>query len=470
MKNRIFSSLAILCICLLGGGAYLLMSGEQNPEISGTVAPVSDKIEEKITNDPAQDTVAAKVDQKTLPQPESENQTIKPESQIQSDFLAVARLALNDSDIPVRIRTIRRLRNEVSEDGLALVQQFLDDPDDKVVASALNTLAIIGQNELFRDQVYTILKNCAVDKNFSDRATALVIAAQFGKNDDLLPVIYDYISVNDSSSQIETANISLAATALSALGTPACVDPLREILALTNDSQVTEKVFYSLSRIGSPEATTILQQQLTQGDIQNRVNSAMALAVVNKPEYNDILLEAVVSQDVNEQVLKAIARSAAGPEIFKQAFYDNEIDRQTLKQDLGILKDSLLISTNETRKGIMETVAPLLDSEDAELEVDAIKIMGMGFGDEDTVDVLEPKLKSTDTEVRKAAVYAYGCYIKKDNYKPLLDLIWDDDEAVRRQAFGFAMEYIDQTDYAILEKAKNHEDELIREQISAILN
>lgn len=470
MKKRISRSIVIACICLLGGVAYFLMSGKQKMEISEQVTSVSDEIEEKVINEPTQGTIVSKVDQKTFPQPEPKSQTVEPEGQSQSDFLAAARLALNDSDISVRVKAIRRLRNEVSEDGLALVQQFLDDPDDKVVASALNTLAIIGQNELFSDRVYSILKNCAVDKNFSDRATALVIAAQFSKNEDLLPVISNYISVDDSTGQIETANISLAATALSAIGTPACVEPLGEILALTNNPGVTKKIFNTLSRIGSPEATTILQQQLTQGDIQNRVNSALALASVNKPEYNEILLETVVSQGVNEKVLRAIARSSAGPEVFKQALYEYEIDREALKQDIDILKDSLLVSTNETREGIMETVKPLLNSGDTELEVDAIKIIGMGFGDENTVEVLAPKLKSTDTKVRQAAVYAYGSYIKQDNYKPLLGLIWDSDEVVRRQAFGLAMEYIDQSDYSILEKAKNHEDELIREQISAILN
>jgi HEAT repeat protein len=469
MKNRISRSIVIFCICLLGVGAYLLMSGKQKTEISEPISAVSDKIEENIINEPAQGSVAAKVE-KTLTEPEFENQTAKPKGQIPSEFLAAAQLALNDSDIPVRVKTVRRLRNEVSDEGLALVQKFLDDPEDKVVASALNTLAIIGQNELFSDRVYTILKNCAVDKNFSDRATALVLAAQFSKNEDLLPVITDYISVNDSTGQVETANISLAATVLSAIGTPACVEKLGEILALTKNPVVTKKVFNTLSRINSPEATAILQQQLTQGDVQNQVNSAMALAAVDKPAYNDLLLQAVVSEGVNEQVLRAVARSKVGPEVFKQALYEYDIDRETLKQDIGILKDSLLISTNETRKGIMETVTPLLNSGDAELEVDAIKIMAMGFGDEDTAEVLAPKLKSTDIEVRQAAVYAYGSYIKHDNYKPLLDLIWDSDENVRRQAFGLAMEYIDQSDYSILEKAKNHEDELIREQISLILN
>jgi HEAT repeat protein len=118
----------------------------------------------------------------------------------------------------------------------------------------------------------------------------------------------------------------------------------------------------------------------------------------------------------------------------------------------------------------METVAPLLDSGDAELEVDAIKILGMGFGEEDTVEIIEPKLKSADTEVRKAAVYAYGSYTNQDNYKPLLDLIWDSDEGIRRQSLVLAIQYIDQSDYPILEKAKNHEDEFIREKVSSILN
>lgn len=468
MKDRSSRSLVIIGILLLGVVACLLMLDRQNSEKSEPVASAPAKIEQKIINEPSEDTVATNSDRKIIPQPESEK--AEPEGQIQADFLGEALQALNDPDITVRIKAVRRLRNEISEEGVSLVQRFIEDPDDRVVKSALNSLAFIGQNELFRDRVYTILENSVIDKNFPERGTALVIAAKFSKNERLLPVIYDFISGNDSTDQNLNSSISIAATALSAIGTPACVDPLHEILTLTNDPKVTRKVFNTLSRIDSPEADTILQQQLTKGNIQNRVNSAMALAAVNKPAYNDILLEAVVSEDVNEQVLKAIAKNPAGPEIFKNAIYDNDIEKETLTQYIQILQDSMLVSTNETRKGIMETVALLLDSGDTELEVNAINILGMGFGEEDTVDIIEPKLKSTDTKVRKAAVYAYGCYTNQDNYKPLLDLIWDSDEGVRRQSFFLAKTFLDESDYPILEQAKNHEDEFIRDQISSILN
>jgi HEAT repeat protein len=118
----------------------------------------------------------------------------------------------------------------------------------------------------------------------------------------------------------------------------------------------------------------------------------------------------------------------------------------------------------------MDAVRPLVDSNDPDLQVQAIKIMGMGFGSEETTEILNPKLHSSDTRVRKEALNAYLPYIGPENYKTVLEMIWDKDETIRRNALAYAQQFIDDSDHPLLEKALQHEDEAIRKSVSQILN
>ncbi len=393
------------------------------------------------------------------------------QDQIPADFMADARRAVNDPDIATRVQAVRQLRNETSEEAFVLLQGCLSDPSSLVVTSALNSLAFLGDKEAFGEKVFEILREKAVDENFPERGQALVIGALFSGDDRLLPVISDYIAAGTEGGGDNTANIRSAAQALVAIGSPACVDPLQQILDASNDPDVHRMAFATLANIDSPEAVNILQQHLRDfSDTADQLNSAMALAAMNKPEYNDILVETLVNEEVDDQVLAAISRSPAGPAVFEKVIYHNEMDKAEQMKYLDIMQKSMLLCTDKTRAGIMETVTPLLDSGDPDLEMKAIQIFGMGFGDLDTVEILKPKLKSADSQVRKVTVAAYRTYVTEESYKPLLDLIWDKDETVRRQALMIAAKYIEPSDYPILEKAKDHEDDVIREQVSSILN
>ena len=79
-------------------------------------------------------------------------------------------------------------------------------------------------------------------------------------------------------------------------------------------------------------------------------------------------------------------------------------------------------------------------------------------------ELLEPKLKSPDAEVREQAFGSYISSLSSKTYKPLLDLLWDDNEKVRRSAMFFAGHFADNSDAEQLTKALEHEDEYIREQ------
>jgi len=471
MNNRTSRSLAVLFVLLIGFVAYLAMSGPQKTE-----KKPSSEIVEKTIDESAQSTIVAKGDHKTMPQAASAPENNLKETvsgdldQVQTDFLAEARLALTDADPAVRVQAVRNLRHEASEEAISILEGCFNDPSTLVIKSALNSLAFIGNSELFRDKVYEILESKAIDENFPERGLALVIAALFSGDDQLLPIISDYISADSDIEDEKSANIRSAAKALAAIGSPATVDLIEQILISTNDSSLQRLALNSLAKIDSPKAVDILQQQLNNGNSSARLNSAIALAALNKAEYNNILAETLVTQEVDDEIVTAIAQSPASPAVFEKVFYENEIEKEELIQYLELLQDSMLSSINETRAGIMDTVEPMLNSGDPELEAEAIKLFGMGFGQLDTVEILEPKLQIADSKVREAAVYAYKTYVTEDSYKPLLNLIWDEDENIRRNALTFAKQYIDQSDYPILEKAINHEDEFIREQVSSILN
>jgi HEAT repeat protein len=467
MDKRTSRSLVVICILLVGFVAYLWMSGSKKTE-----STPSAEIAEKASDAPAQKT-AAKVMPQPAPISQNKVKAAVPVNQAEAkpDYLAEARRAVNDPDIAVRVQAVRQLRNETSEEAFGLLQDCLNDPSSQVVTSALNSLAFLGDKEVFGEKVYEILRERAVDENFPERGQALIIAALFTRDDRMLPVISDYISADAGGSEEDRmANIRYAAKALIAIKSPACVDPLQQILASSQDPTVRQMVFDTLARIEDPASSAILQQNLRYGDAANRLNSASALAAMNKPEYNDILVETLVNEEVDDQVLAAISRSPAGPAVFEKVIYRNETDKAEQIKYLDIMQNSMLMCPDKTRAGILNTVAPLLDSGDPDLEMKAMQIYGMGFGELETAEVLKPKLKSSDDKVRKVALDAYRPYVTENSYKPLLELIWDKDEAIRRQALMIARQYIDQSDYPLLEKAKDHEDEFIREQVSSILN
>ena len=88
----------------------------------------------------------------------------------------------------------------------------------------------------------------------------------------------------------------------------------------------------------------------------------------------------------------------------------------------------------------------------------------------DIADMLAPELQSPENEVRLEALKSYHVYISPDNYKEVLAMIWDEDEAIRRHALAYAQLFIDGSDRPLLEEALNHKDEVIRTAVSEILN
>ena len=72
--------------------------------------------------------------------------------------------------------------------------------------------------------------------------------------------------------------------------------------------------------------------------------------------------------------------------------------------------------------------------------------------------------------VRKEALEAFMAYATPANYKHLVDLYWDTDEKVRRTAFFFSEEFLNESDLEALEKATTHHDEMIAEHAQIMLH
>jgi len=390
-------------------------------------------------------------------QPSPENEKV---------LLEAARKALDDPDVATRVQIVRQLRYAESEEAIETLYTFLYDDNPAVIKSALNSLAFVGKDGLFKEKVYDILIEKAKDQQFNERGQALVIASMYEPDPKVFAVISDFITEEDKNGTKK----AYAVKALAAIATPNCIAYLNKILEGTTDPNIQKEALYTLSRIENDQAVATLQDKLTSQDSQTQLDTSWALAQQNKPEYNQMLSEVISNRKLNDDAIAVVARSPAGPVLLKDVLANDNLDRQEKVSILNIYAGNMTLTTNDVRTGVMDAVRPLVDSDDPDLQVQAIKIMGMGFGSEETAEVLNPKLRSSDTRVRNEALNAYLPYIGPENYKPVLDMIWDKDETIRRHALAYAQQYVDDSDRPLLEKALNHEDEAIRKSVSQILN
>ncbi|MCP4114917.1 MAG: HEAT repeat domain-containing protein [Desulfobacteraceae bacterium] len=371
-----------------------------------------------------------------------------------------------EEDISDRIRRARKLRQEPSKKNIALLKKFIGSENRTLVLSALNSLAFIGKGTEFEDEILTLLQDKAKDPDFSQRGQALIIASLMAEDERVLPIINEFIAREDNTESY----IRYAVAALAAVGNPACVDSLEKILDRACSPEIHQRAFHTLGKINDAQSTAILEKHLLSGTEQNQAYSAWALAMNNTPGHNEILYQALAAKQLGQETIGVLSRSSAGARILGDLLVEDTFEIADKISTLETLEKSLLLSTGSVRSNIIENVEPLLDSDNYEIQLHALKIVGSGFGDEETLDLISPKLSSPDTRVRKTAVDAYLPYLTESNYKPLLHLIWDEDEAVRRKAFSSAFAYIDDSDRPLLEKALGHQDEFIRNQVFQALN
>jgi HEAT repeat protein len=384
----------------------------------------------------------------------------------EKNLLAVGHSALNNPDGRERAMIASMLRHAESEEAVDLLYQFLDDEDKLVIFHALNSLCLIGiKNSNLKSKVYDILLEKAKDKECPERGNALLFATQVGKDDKILNVISDYIGEDD---QGETSK-RFAVKALAGIANPDCIDYLQEILITSTSPEIHHIALNTLSMIDDEAAAIILEEKLYTSNTQT--SAAMALAQWGKPEYNQILSKAIVCGSLNEEAIAIVAQYSAGPSVLKEFVENNTFSEEETLSLLKIYTEGVLRARGEVRSDTAKAVLPLLESPDRDIQLQAIKILGCGTWEQrDMADMLAPKLKSPEREIRFEALKSYHVYLTPDDYKPVLDMIWDEDETIRRYALGFTENFIDGSDRAILAKALNHEDEAIRKRVSEILN
>ena len=452
-------SIIILCavLLLLSITGYLYVS-----------PPTSDEKRAETALSKPEKTTVITVDQQAQKQETVKSGEITPvASDKDSGRIDAASAAVNDEDISAKFRAILSLRQELSQEAIDILLRFLHDTDGAVVSEAIDTLGFIGLNNSdLKDLVFRILEEKAKDKDFAAAGHALITAAILTEDNRILPVILDYVSEENEGLK------AFAARAMSFIATPECIAPLKVVVEGCDDPQVQRNAFNILARIdNTPEAIDLLQRYMLSPDQDKQARSAWALSRQNKEEHNDILIEAIANHSLPQKGISVVAASPAAHEVFGKVLQKYDTDKKDKIFLLKLLADNAWMASAEVRSGIVDSaLIPLLDSEDTDVEIEAIKTLGKIGTEEDTVDVLIPKLQSENFLVQKNALDTFAKFCTPRTYKPLLDLYWDDDEKIRREAFVLSGRFLNSSDIEVLKKAANHSDEFISKQSKIIMD
>lgn len=457
MDKNYSKSILILCVILflISGIIYLSIRKTSEPEVSRSSQTTEQKAAKK-SDVPA----SQKSDV-----PASQKADITPAHS--GEHLALYDLALkslSDPKITARVQAVLSIRKYPSIEAVDILSRFLDDKDAAVVSVAIDTLGVIGLDSEVKDLVLCLLEEKARDKEFSARGQALITASMVGKDNYLLPVISDYISEGDDTGS------DFAVRAMSFIASPECIPYLRTLLDESEDSEVHENALQILTKIDTPEAFSILHNQLISSDEEKQTTSAWAISAYNSPESNEVLKEAIADNTLRKGAISVVATSQAAPAVFSELLQDDDIKKGDKIFWLKILADNTIDSSSSVRSGVASAVEPLLNSDDRDLEIQAIKTLGeLGAEIDATAQVLAPKFNSNSLDVRKAALEAYYSYCIPDTYKELESLWWDKDENIRRSAFSLSERFLDSSDREVLENATKHTDEFISKQSKSIL-
>ena len=264
-----------------------------------------------------------------------------------------AHTALKDSDVSARMYAVLDLRKHLTLESVELLAQFLDDSDRVIREEAIDALGFIGLNSGLSEEVFKILLEKARDKNFSSHGQALITAAMLGRDQHLLPVINDYISESDQE------RLSYAVKAMSFIASPDCIPSLIRVLDLNNDPDIQKNVFMILAKIDTPEARNLLREYVLSLDPKEQMNSAWALARLNKDAYNSILIDAIEKDELDEYAIGTIAASPVAPEVFEELFRKEGIDPARKEKLVRILTRYAQYAPGDTRVALK----PIIESE-----------------------------------------------------------------------------------------------------------
>ncbi len=156
---------------------------------------------------------------------------------------------------------------------------------------------------------------------------------------------------------------------------------------------------------------------------------------------------AIANHRLPKKGISVVATSPAAHEVFGTVLQRHDTEKKDKIFLLKLLADNAWMASKDVRSGIVDSaLLPLLDSEDTDLEIEAIKTLGKLGAGENTADVLIPKLQSENFLVQENALDAFARFCTPRTYKPLLELYWDDDEKIRRRAFVLSERFLNSSE------------------------
>jgi HEAT repeat protein len=363
-----------------------------------------------------------------------------------------------------RIQEILRLRKEPSPEAVDRLAQSLTDPSRTLVVEAIDTLGFLAlEDGSLRDSVWKILKEKALSEAFPEQGHALVTAATVG-GEESLPVIREYLSGEGDG------KARFAVRALALVNSPDSVPLLESLLQTNEDPEMRRLCFDVLARIDTPETVALLEAHAAASSGAEQAASVAALSRLDRPETNRMLADLVRRGRLDDPARQALAVSPASPEIYEDLLSGGDL---RLPQKVDLLKEirsTSLYAPGETRSDMVSVLVPFLDHPDAAVQMEALKAVSqLGGGEEYTADLLLPKLKSANPEVRQTALASFLGYANPWNYKEVSDLIFDSDEQTRRMALFAFERFVNQSDVEVLRRAADSEDEFISERAEMIL-
>ena len=369
--------------------------------------------------------------------------------------------------IAQNITTIIGLRDHPTPESIDTLSHFLDSENGAEREEALDTLAYLAlNNEALKAAIFDLLAAKAADPDYPARGTALVSAALFAEEADLLPLVEGFITEPSEESRI------FALRALNFVATDQSVPLLAEIAQTSTDPKIQQDALIILTRINSPEALEAVSASLDSEYDETQTAGVRALARYDEPQNNALLSAALAEGRLNDQSIAALAKSPSAGSVLGEALQDDFVSKADKINLLNAIASNTPAAAGNVRDSVVERVIPLLDSSDPDIQKAAADTLGkVGTRDRDEMaQALEPSLKSDSFLVQEAALYAYATYTTPTTYKPLKELWYDKDQKVRRTAFFLSSAFLNESDMPELEKAVAHDDPYISKQAGRIIN
>ncbi|WP_320044823.1 HEAT repeat domain-containing protein [uncultured Desulfobacter sp.] len=378
------------------------------------------------------------------------------------------KISPDESQVTDRLYDVLKLRSQPSEETIQRLEGYLNDENMGIVAEAIDALAHVGMSSEFKERVFNILKQKAADKYYPARSNALIAAAMFGMDEQFLPILSGLLEQKGEQGEEDMA---LALRSLSFVKSPKFLPYLNQIIAQSQNRQTQKMAYGIMARHDLVESNRFLKEMLGSSNEQKQNNSTWALSRANKPKQNKILEDALTQNLLKKEAVALVASSPCAADVFGNILNNNAIKTDQKLYYLNVIAANTLNAGLKVRDGMKNALKPLLDSDNRKLKLEAIRTLGKVGGDvEDTAKLLAPELHSSDQEIKEQAFFAYSAYVSRKTYKPLLDLLWDDNEKIRRGAIAIAGNYADVSDAEQLMKALKHDDEFIKKQVKLILD